>query len=244
MVRMSWVPLLTGISITSVLCLTGCDKTSKLSNPQKWALAVSAIPKKAGGMDLDILGGGEADSDYIETLKNMLKRDWDIQDRAGAQKCLKDLKEEGHRKRFSDMAKDVTPLDAQAFETVLSKIPNQPEVQAQLQFVRKHSAPLGAKGIIGWDLCRVIYLAECCARAGFITEEEAWREIMPTAKLVQTTFSSWEDMSANYLLGREFWSGTNNPRILAAERTLRSDKNSPWVRLPWNLPLEITPGKP
>jgi hypothetical protein len=234
------------VALLTLAASTGCSKASarksKLNDQQKWALAASAIPKKANDMELDIMGGGEPNADYVKTLLEMLKSDWEVTDRASALNAIKSLREQGHRADFNLMLKHVSKLDDNGFTRFLIQNAREPELRNQFKLVYAHRNSIGNKSIIAWDYCRLIYLAECAFRAGYLTEKEAWAEIMPATRIIQATFSSWRDMSDNYLLGREFWSGSTEPRIIEATRYLLSAPQSPWSTLPWKLPLNVQIG--
>jgi hypothetical protein len=216
----------------------GPVRKSTLSEPQRWALATSAIPKKANDMELDVLGGGVATKIYIIVIREMLERDWEITDRSGAIATIGWLKDQGHREEFDLMLQDISQLDDIGFDRLVKEYADDPEVRKQLKLVYSIKNTIGNKSIIGWDYCRIVYLAECCCVAGYLTEEEAWQEIMPATKVIQSTFSSWKEMSDNYLLGRKFWSGGSEPMITSAVKFLLSDKTSPWVNYAWNLSME------
>jgi len=111
------------VALLTLAASTGCSKASarksKLNDQQKWALAASAIPKKANDMELDIMGGGEPDADYVKTLLEMLKSDWEVTDRASALNAIKSLREQGHRADFNLMLKHVSKLDDNGFTRFL-----------------------------------------------------------------------------------------------------------------------------
>jgi hypothetical protein len=230
------VGILLGMSLAP-----GCDKVQAkketLSDSQKWALATAAIPKKANGMELDIMGGGASDSDYVSALREMLKNDWEVADRASALGAIKALREEGHRQEFDLMLKDISAMDGAGLARLLADYAQDPELQKRIRLVHAQKDAVDKKSITAWDYCRLIYLAECSYRSGYITEQEAWQEIMPAAEIIQSTFSSWREMGDNYLLGREFWSGAREPRMVVANRFLLTDPKGPWATLAWKLPL-------
>jgi len=235
--------ILIGLMVISSV-LPACDKASAkrevLKDNQKWALATAAIPKKANGMELDVMGGGASDVDYVESLREMLKNDWDVADRASAAGAISSLREQGHREEFDIMLKDISTMDGAGFARLLAEYTQDQELQKRLRLVYAQKDADGKKSIIAWDYCRLIYLAECSYRAGYLTEQEAWKEIMPAAEIIQSTFSTWQEMGENYLLGRRFWSGASEPRMVVANRFLLTEAKSPWVTLAWNLPLRKT----
>ena len=62
---------------------------------------------------------------------------------------------------------------------------------------------------------------------------------MAIAKQTQDIFSSWQELSDNFLDGREIWAGARDPKFDACARLLLNpkDPNSPWNNIPWNTDL-------
>jgi hypothetical protein len=75
--------------------------------------------------------------------------------------------------------------------------------------------------------------------------DEAWQHVMHAATILQSTFSSWEDLGQNYLVGRQFWSAEetiyDGKGFQDAYEWLLSDPVSPWRRNPWNTSLAASP---
>lgn len=237
--------LFLGVILTTLVIAGGCSKksaeqVSTLNPQQKWALATSALPKKANDWKLDIMGGGNAEAEHVDDLRTMLKDDWEVVDHNTAVNMLKFLRESGHREEFDNMVREISQMNDADFKNLLYEYSKQPEVRKQLEFVRKNINVSSEKSIKAWDYCRLIYVAECSCRAGYLTEKEAWQEILSAAKVIQSTFSSWDDMANNYLLGREFWAGERSTIMNVACKILTTDAKSPWRTYPWNLKLDET----
>ncbi len=73
----------------------------------------------------------------------------------------------------------------------------------------------------------------------YLKEAEAWQLLAPIAKLTQRSFTSWKEMSSNFLDGREAWAGERDPQFDAISNLLLDDKatTSPWIQLPWTTDL-------
>jgi hypothetical protein len=88
---------------------------------------------------------------------------------------------------------------------------------------------------------RYVSLCRWGVLCGYVTEDEAWRLIMPVAAGIQATFSSWEELGQNYLIGREFWSYDQTQPERAALRqvygALLTSPLSPWVSNPRGMNL-------
>jgi hypothetical protein len=95
--------------------------------------------------------------------------------------------------------------------------------------------------ISAWDYDRYVALCGWGYLAGYLSEDEAWQRIMPVARLLQKTFSSWEDLGRNHIVGREFWSWEQTQDrgslTLQSYKKLLTDPSSPWVKLKWDLDL-------
>lgn len=112
--------------------------------------------------------------------------------------------------------------------------------------------PKSDKNIAAWDFCRHISLCGEGYLAGYFTAEEAWQYIMPVAKKMQSEFSSWEEMADSYLEG--YWQWSESSEGLKEREAIKNDllknyspglytllskhKNSAWVELAWDMPLE------
>jgi Protein of unknown function (DUF1266) len=113
----------------------------------------------------------------------------------------------------------------------------------RLEFVRQNYRLLGERGILAWDLVRYIALCRWGYLAGYLPVMDAWDRMMPAALRLQQTFSSWQDMQNDYLIGREFWSAKqtqeNGERFRAIYERFIQDPSSPWNVNPWTMNLGV-----
>jgi hypothetical protein len=63
--------------------------------------------------------------------------------------------------------------------------------------------------------------------------------MIPAARTLRYTFTSWRDLAENYVIGRQFWDPeehvlTGHSYRKAPDRLLL-DLDSPWNRVPWNV---------
>ena len=100
--------------------------------------------------------------------------------------------------------------------------------------------PGDAKSISAWDYGRYVALCRWGYAIGYLSEAEAWQRIMPVARLMQSTFSSWREYGTDYMTGREYWSpnASDAASIRSILDSLLTDNRSPWKRLPWDLHLD------
>ncbi len=92
---------------------------------------------------------------------------------------------------------------------------------------------------LAWDYCRLNWVAGRAFIAGYFTEEEAWQWIMPAAREIQASYSSWREMGEDYLRGRELWHHSRDPRFDYVFQLLTNpdDPNSPWNKNKWDADL-------
>lgn len=205
------------------------------SYQQEWALAISAILKKINNNYFDVLGGIPFPNErYISSCESGMHGGWSIYDRENALDAIAYLRDEGQRAEFNYYAGIINELTDIEFEELLNNNALDKKLVRKLQFVKEHYQSLGDKSLLGWDYCRLMEVAEKSFTLGYITAEEAWAEIIPAAQVVQKTFSSWEDLGNNYMLGRLYWSGETDPKRVEAMQWLLSDPQSPWMNLEWD----------
>jgi hypothetical protein len=86
-------------------------------------------------------------------------------------------------------------------------------------------------------VCRWGYLA------GYLSESEAWDHIMPAALRLQQTFTSWQDLQSDFLIGREYWSlqetQLKGARFHAIYDSFLQNPSSPWNANPWAMDLRV-----
>jgi len=206
-----------------------------LNDQQKWALATSDLIKEANHMFLDRIGGANTDFENTKILISILKEQWGIYNKADALRVIKWLKEEGHRTEFNEIAAFIAKANEKQYQKYL-KTSHRPD---QVQLVKANYAKTGAKSLMAWDYCRIVSVSEQCYLAGYLTEDEMWTAIMPAAQTLQSTFSSWEDMGNDFLMGVSYWSGGRYDDMFnAAQQRLLSRPDSPWLLYKWNMPLK------
>ena len=134
---------------------------------------------------------------------------WNIKNQQQAIDTLDWLEETGHRKFY----------------------------QRKERWPRQQRKPLEL--YLAWDYCRLVWVAGVSSIAGYLTEDEAWKRIMPVARAIQTNYSSWQEMGEDYLRGRELWLGKRDPKFDQVFRVLTNptDPTSPWNKNKWNTDL-------
>lgn len=208
---------------------------------QLWALATCAILTEANGERHDLLGGASKTPGNVRLAKQVLSQQWDIHNRRDLLAQLSWIEKGGHRKDFDTIAYALAVATPDQLEELNGQADANPSLANAVDVARGSSDYLGRGSISGWDYARYVFLCRRGYLVGYLTEDEAWRRIMPAARVMQSTFRSWKDLGDNYLVGRKFWSAqatkTSGAQMHEAESHLLSDRQSPWVRLPWRLDL-------
>ncbi len=210
---------------------------SLLSPSQGWAIAVASIFTEAHWHKHDSLNALEMNEKNIRVIKRMLSSSWGITDSKSFYSTLQWLDQRGHRTDFNEIA--CALMSGENERNLIRRYGDR-----KVLVVKKYYKELGDKSIMGWDYIRYVFLCRYAYTAGYITEEEAWQLIIPVAVKMQKTFDSWDDLSNNYMIGREFWSYRKAKDeeliFLQAFERLLNDPDSPWHVYPWDMRLYHT----
>lgn len=200
-----------------------------------WALAVGAIYPQTNGTSPQILGYGTPDT--VEEIQNDLKRDWGITDEASFFKEIRDLIDNGHHVAYQAAGAQLAVLSESEFVDKLASLA--PDAAYQAKALRASYLKWKERTGLAWDLCRAANLINLGYQAHYLDEQEAWHFLMPIARQTQRNFSSWQEMSDNFLDGREIWANQRDPRFEACAQLLLNaqDPNSPWNQNPWQTDL-------
>lgn len=183
-------------------------------------------------------------SNYI--LKASLIESWDIKNKDDAFKILTWLKVMGHSAQFDLLRKDLvaqTHGSEDEYKRLKPQFVSKLRLESTkassfiLDLVWDHRDDLSSKKLLAWDYGRMIGVARWSYSAGFISEEEAWKNMLFAGQQIQHSYSSWDDYERNYLLGRSFWKHSiANGDIASGLTWLENNPKSPWKTVPWNLP--------
>jgi len=201
-----------------------------------WALGLAAISTETNGGSHEFLGGSKRTKESAIASRDLLEIWWGVKSREDLLKTLNWLETSGHRRQF-DTLESFSQEQLAAYGSS-----DGAESENKMHIVLANKNLLGSKGIAAWDFGRYVAICGWGYQAGYITEDEAWRMIMPIARLTQPLFHSWKGFASNYMLGRRFWSleQSNNDTGRYTEETaewLLQIGKSPWTRTPWDLDL-------
>jgi ankyrin repeat protein len=202
-----------------------------LSAAQSWALAVGAIYAQTNGTNPQVLGGDNPET--VEEMRANLKKDWDVKDKASFLNAIDELRKTGHRTDYQASGILLAGMSDQDFNTQLLSMNDEQQVEART--VRAAYLKWRERSGLAWDLCREANLIGFGYHAQYITEEEAWPLLLDNARQVQASFKSWQEMSDNFLDGREVWANGVQTSFAACAQLLCNpkDTNSPWNQYPW-----------
>lgn len=102
-----------------------------------------------------------------------------------------------------------------------------------LKQLEENSLKAQDKKLLAWDGIRLVHLAQWGYLAGYLQESEVWKMTLPTAKKLQESFDSWQDLGENYLSARSQNFSDNIGDEMMQEAFLKLLKNpaSPWVQV-------------
>lgn len=195
---------------------------------QRWQLGLAGVLTALNKGFHHEIGGWGAGDHTVGWCKNVLANSWGIRDAKGHAECLDYLWKDGHRMEVFERIR-AFPQDGDADD-------------AQAAILRKNLDALRGRSLLAWDLGRFVAVAGWGVWAGFLDESEFWRMTHGAATWAQRSYRSWEEFGRHYEIGRLYWAnGESDPRIGEIITTLISDAKSPWVELPWSLPLGNAP---
>lgn len=220
----------------------GTDRPVVDGTPHAWGLAADAVLTEETEKSHRLLAAQYLDDDAREYATSMLREWWGVNNRDDLLRVLGNLENIGQRARFEQMGRSLDSVPeflVPLFFAVSNALSNDGH---RLAVVHDHYRKLGSKSLLGWDLMRFIDVNRKGYAAGYITEPEAWANIMRASRRLQSTFGSWSELGDNYLLGRNFWSESEYQRRLQwstdARDRLLHDAQSPWVVNAWNMNLD------
>lgn len=192
---------------------------------------------------LDMNYGSQIKGDCIEILEDF----WKVYDKASALEVLENIFEQGHRTKFSVMQKSIPSegaLDSVALDRMKQifkfdmedsqdlQMSNEDYTKLAMWMQRTHKF-LGEAGILAWDVARAVHLVRLSYIAGYLDDNEAWKEILKWAPAIEGRFNNWMEFSQSFLIGRTFWSGVDDPEIKSICERLLGHPLSPWQFIPW-----------
>ena len=219
------------IVITSILSLKrGGAYFNKLTPTMKFIIAAGANTyQKADCSRVDV-GGNPATSWAKRHMRKLLKSGWDVKSTDDLKGVIFWLFNKGHNRECMDILERYKQ-NPQFFENKkLSKTKQKNMITIMDTITNKFEN----QGILAWDLCRACNVAGWGFLARYITYEEAIQISVDACKILQNSYTSWDDMMESYFLGLWYWSkdsGTVKNRTAWYERSKKNKEsiyNIPW----------------
>jgi hypothetical protein len=219
------------VAVATVVTVFGRLLWARLSLPpplspgRARALATSALIVEVNHGRHDLLGAGFPPEDARATLASA----WSSTDRASVRRRLVWLENEGDRRRWEMLLRGFDQGDPELEDAAFSD----PTLRAELEVVNRHGQR--QPSLVAWDLGRAVALVRFAFAAGYLAEVESWQWVERFGAMIRSSYSSWREMSDNYLVGREFNSGPPDQDLLQAHRALIDPANSssPWNQIRW-----------
>ncbi|MEW6536139.1 MAG: DUF1266 domain-containing protein [Candidatus Auribacterota bacterium] len=230
------------LSLTLLLFLTGCTQNIYTDQQKAWSLATTALLSEVNWEEHTTLAGEEQSSDDILKQKEDLQEWWGIYNRSDLLDTLSYLEYYGHSRKYDEIAANISTSETILKGITLQQVDNDiQEAENRLSVVKQYYKELGDKRLTAWDYCRYIHLCRKGYLIGYLRESEAWGKIMPIARKLQKTYTSWKELGKHYLIGRQFWSYEYTQKkgiqFQGAYVDLLTDPQSPWTTIPWDLDL-------
>lgn len=221
--------------IIQVLDLDGADN-EKLSFDERQE-ALREIGEYFFRLDMNY--GKEIKDDCIEILQEF----WKVTDRESTLSTLEGIRHVGHRTKFN-ILKNSIPEQGAIYSNSLEKFKtifvfdleesqesglSDEEFRKLAEWFQKTYKFVGEEGILAWDLARAVHLVRLAFISGYISDVQAWSEILKLAPLAEGKFKDWMTFSKSFLIGRTFWSGHDDQRIKQICERLLGHPASPWL---------------
>lgn len=203
-----------------------------------WAVRLEGVLGTLNGDRFEGLSPLGATSANRDNIDSMLSSSWGVVDKASLVDAMATLLQQGHRSRFVrqlDLIRSNPDATDQALAEKVAATEGWPA--STLAFVRAFAPSVGDRGLLAWDLCRLIMLARDGKFLGYLTDDEAWSWINPAADKLREAYDSWSDLGESFLVGRMYWAGESRAAELYLQaRSALVDLLKPdgeWGKTPW-----------
>lgn len=205
----------------------------KLTLPERWAIATGANMAATQGDTFSRLAMDVPRDEARQGLREW----WEIRGKLDAEDRVVWLAEEGHNHEFRQLHREVSRLDRDDIDAWLRELPDDQKPALLFVYENRHAFKNGE--ILGWDLARVVNVSRSAFTAGWMKEARAWEHIFAAARRIQSAYSSWQELSDNYVHARRWWGGEREADQVFANtaKRLLTHPKSPWHDLPWLTPL-------
>ena len=192
------------------------------SNTIQWMNATYALITESNSGDRTLVGGMERSTINALFMRYQLYAGWGIEDRESADEIIEWLRSEGHRQKYTEYIEafeesGLFSLEEEEFDQTIREAFGafgNYELN-RLKAIYECNRDCGEKGILAWDLCRLNQVAAWCYVAGYYTLDESLELQYQNSLLMQSSFSSWDEMMESYLYGFQYWNGDSGDSTLS-----------------------------
>ncbi|RPE08827.1 DUF1266 domain-containing protein [Chitinophaga lutea] len=209
-----------------------------LSDDDQQNIAAGANLAFLNCIPLNTLGTGTA----MAEVKIILEEDWGIESRDHLLNTISWLEGKGHRHYFGVIWKVMG--DATAIEKLHGDVKSTGDktdiswyadnIASGYRFLQEAGCfANGSKtDALTWDLGRAIALCRWGYDRQYLNEGEALYHIRRLGRQLRGHYTSWENLSENFMLGHVMWSGRLDDlaNLHREHRTLLTAPSSPWVQ--------------
>ncbi len=189
----------------------GKTYSKKLTPTMKFIIAAGVNTYQASECSCIDIGGNPANNWAKRHMKKLLKSGWNVNNADELKETVSWLFSEGHNKECMEMiGKYKGESESVQIKRIFDSGTN--NVEKILDAVAEKYEN---QGILAWDLCTVCNVAGWGFLAEYITYEEAVQISIGACKILQNSYSSWDDMMESYFLGLWYW---NNDHLKTQNR--------------------------
>jgi hypothetical protein len=175
--------------------------------PHARALLFGAVLSVVNREPVDRLSNGDISDLRKESQQRSLAKWWGIKSRQTFYETLAWIEQGGHRQEMWKVQQELRSYPQDKLMDFISKIEDsEARYKCMVAARNLNATQRGVADITAWDYGRYINLCRWAFVCGYITEQEAWDLIMPVARFLKASYSSWDEYAADYLRGREYWS--------------------------------------
>jgi hypothetical protein len=213
------------------------EKFQALPPVQRLALAMAAFELYLHGEEIDSLPGRGTEITRIHA-QSLLRGTYRVGQAEALQARIHFYFEKGERAELGE-GDEVARMSETEFRAKLQTLLDDPVKINALKAARTLATDDGEVGPLAWDLCHHNALLVLGARAGWITEQEAWTQLSSAAKILGGKCNDW-DIVASVLRGKLVGTFREPTRAEAMLRLFRdkTDVHNPWVMAPLGVAVE------
>ncbi|MDR2194203.1 MAG: DUF1266 domain-containing protein [Treponema sp.] len=193
---------------------------------------------------------------YTDSLTTGLPKDrilqglteaWNIRDKEDAYSIIEWLQKEGHRVYYAEIYPVITMEPEQRNKRLKAQCGG--KAQKAIQFADNLAECMSAlgddtfaafndenlkKGILAWDVGRLVVITRMCFDIGYIEEKTAWGVIKNAYDMTIKEYQDWKEFAISYLIGRGMFGGNSMmlSGLYSIAKNAFEDDNSPWKTIP------------